>query len=253
MEDDDSDSINLSWFPAREVLTAVIKLLAPQRPNPAEELNVQILAHKLAILKNGTLNVTYVPFPDCVPSERHDLAVLGKRGSGKTALACAWAQVLSAQLELPLCYALPDHLAPIAQELHGHHITPAQIPQLKDAIVVVDEASIQAPSRRSKSPLADTLTLARHRNLSLIWTGVHFAALNRDILRVLELCAFRQLEPLSTAFDRPEAAEVLATALSLQGSTNDPTETTLYGGGRWFRTNTPLPHGWTQEISTLWR
>lgn len=223
------------------------------RPSLAERLQERLLAVQLSkAIEGAAVPVIMAQWPAMVPEQRHDVVIVGRRGSGKTALAVAWAQAFAARAGVPI---------------KGVDISPAICAPLgiepvrswtgsKDCVVLLDEASLRAAPGRRNEALWDALSLARHRGISCVWTSQSLAALHRDVLRLEAVVAFKAIDPLASRFEREEVLDLVASAVSIQtrfGFETAPASTLLYAGGHWLLGSTPLPSGWSDQVSRLWR
>lgn len=195
-----------------------------------------------------------VPWSEVVsPWARSDWIVTGRRGGGKTATAAAIGQAAMAQSGQPT-YALgwPAEHA----EALGFTPAPRSLRKLRDCCVVVDEAGLTWSSRQSSRLLLRGLALARHDAVSWVWTAQHAATLPREVWRFEARVVWKGLDPLACRFDREELADTTASVLALQTcypELQGPAAAIIVAGGAYYGTAVPLPAGWSEEVSTLWR
>lgn len=231
------------------ILRLIQGLINANKPDTLRQLQIAIASHQLAKLTHGNVVAERLPWP-CVPDHRHDFLITGARGGGKTALAVAWGQQLSANLRLPLIGLRTP--APAAQALRLDAVIP-DLDSARDCVLLADEAALHSGLGSRKRPILEALTLGRQRNVSIMWTAQSLSSASPDLLRATELVGFKWIAPFGSLFDRPEATEIIATAVALQGPEPDTASTRLLLNGKWYTTNNPLPNYWTEEVSRLWR
>ena len=187
-----------------------------------------------------------------VPAERQDWCLLGSRGAGKTATGVWIAQHLARVLEVP---AVALGWPIWAAERVGLKSVPT-LDRLSDCVVFVDEAGLRLKPGKRDEALSEMVALARHENLSLIWTSQSAAGIHRDVLRQDVRVAWLRVEPVQVRFDREELADLLAQVVSIQGSSGGPWPAgrlCIPAGTGWVSAQSPLPAGWDEEVSKLWR
>jgi len=219
--------------------------------DPIEEIRLRMAALELSRMVVGAaVTVNQLQWPACLAPVRQDWIIIGARGAGKTALAVAVGQELAAVLEQPLlAVGVPQDVAGMigarsVRSMSGH----------KDAVLLLDEAALRVRPGKSDAALWETLSLARHRNVSVLWTSQTLAAVSRDILRLEAIIASRRVDPWSTKWEREEVADWMAQLVAIQ--TQQPLgldEWVGFTDGAWCRARTPLPKGWCDRVSRMWR
>jgi len=128
----------------------------------------------------------------------------------------------------------------------------------QDAVVLSDERTL--PLRNNKlHPAAErTLSLARHRNVSLIITAQNTAQIPRDALRHELTFVFKELDGTAALFEREEILALFETARRIHASLNMPEPTRrqcalFHSDGQWLLSANPLPANWSSETSTYGR
>lgn len=233
---------------------ALASMLLPSQRDPVEEIRARLLLLQLqrelaggvAVLERGDLL-------EVVGDDRTDALVLGARGSGKTACAVWLAQHCSQARGVPV-----DALGwpPKVAGAFGFRSVARLDPACRDRIVLVDEAGLQVSPGKRQAVLAELLALARHRGVGVVWTSQGFGSVHRDILRSEALIVSKRIDPMAARFDREEVADWLSSVVGFQSrdpSLVDGAGGLAYVGGRWLSFRNPLPAGWTEEISRLWR
>ena len=228
-------------------------------PRPADQLTaLQIELAKIELARQSALvnpPVVALSPEDLVGEERMDWVFLGPRGSGKTATACYMGQGMSEAQGLPL--GLVGWKPEMAERLGGVAMHPKKAFEAEDMVLIFDEASLRiAPGRRDGN-LFEMLALARHRNLSCLWTSQTSSAVHRDVLRMEAGYVFLGFDPISRLLDREELLDVHATAESIMMRNPKLLEVggavVLVEGRYGMVEGIPLPDGWDERVSKLWR
>lgn len=229
-------------------------MLVPAARDPVEDIRARLLLLQLqrelaggvAVLERGDLL-------ELVGDERTDAVILGARGSGKTACAVWLAQHCGAARGVPV-----DALGwpPGVAATFGFRAVTKLEPGARDRIVLVDEAGLQVSPGKRQAALAELLALARHRGVGVVWTSQGFGSVHRDILRSEALLVAKRIDPMAARFDREEVADWLSSVVGFQARDPglvDGSGGLAYWGGRWVSFRNPLPAGWSDRISRLWR
>lgn len=226
-------------------------------PSEAELLRVRLLRAQLAQLDGPTayMPVNFDQFVQLV-SPRADICVLGPRGSGKTATAWQTAAALAEVLHLEiLAPGWPEDRRPrLPQDLtygRADNWTKA-----KDSVALIDEAALVVGVGKRDAEVWEALAIARHNDLSTIWTSQDAASLRRELLRLDPVLVWCDSPSWASAMDRPELEPLVrgATAvLTAMKRHEQPSARAAYIAGRWVGFHCPLPRWFTQEHSRIRR
>lgn len=136
------------------------------------------------------------------------MLIIGKRGSGKTALGFRLLEMLSGKrkayylgkAKLPWWISQVDNIDKIKN----------------NSLVLVDEAAISFSSRESMSQsnkfLSKLMAIARHKNLTLIIITQNSAMLDLNILRLADTLLFKEPSLLQAKFERKAIADLFKKA-----------------------------------------
>jgi len=178
----------------RKPLPTLLALAAPDQPKPPSVLEPD------AKLRD-------VIFPPAV------VLVLGKRGSGKSALAYRILELFRYRL-IPYVVGAPEKAGKLLPDWIG------TVPSLEDlppeCIALVDEAYLHYHSRRSmakeSTDMSRQLNLSRQRNQTLIFVSQEARQLDRNIVSSANVVIFKELGMLQPEFDRPELRKLVEQA-----------------------------------------
>ncbi|MEK6945790.1 MAG: zonular occludens toxin domain-containing protein [Nanoarchaeota archaeon] len=136
------------------------------------------------------------------------ILITGKRGSGKTALGFKFLDVLAGKRH---AYYLGEGKFP------GFIKKADDIKDVKnDSILLVDEAAISYSSRdsmkESNKVLSEIMTIARHKNLSLIIITQNSAMIDLNIMRLADTLIFKEPSLLQSRFERKSIADLFKKA-----------------------------------------
>jgi hypothetical protein len=187
------------------------------------------------------------------PQERRDWVAVGRRGSGKTALACAIAQGYLQQGREVFALQFPKT---VAASLGFQSLPLTDWHKKKDCCILLDETQLRVKRGKGDEELQEHLALARQNNVAHVYTAQGLSSVNREILRMDATLLCKHIDPLASRFEREETADLLRQVVAIQakiGAAKNPAATLCYTGAGWLATATPLPQGWTSEISKLWR
>lgn len=236
-----------------------VRALAPafaqlvQPPDPMQVLQERLLRIQLTReLHGAAVPYAHHPWPP-IPDERTDFVILGPRGTGKTATASGLAQSLRDALDVPVLAV--DWPADKARQL-GFRTAGKDWSEQRDAVVILDEASLRTGVGRRNDAIFQALALARHRNLHTIWTSQTSTAVLLDVLRMEPILIWTGATPLAGKLERDDIIDLHATAATIGLSNGWPDRRdvrVLWFAGRWAVTAQPLPLGWTETTSKLWR
>ena len=223
-----------------------------KQPDPLDAVRLRLALLELAkATSGGVLSYADVgTFDRLLIQDRQDWVLLGSRGAGKTAAAIWIAQILANALHLkPYVYRWPSWAA----EAVGISVIDS-LDKLRDCIVVVDESGLKLPIGKRDDVLLDLVSLARHNNVSVIWTSQSASGVHRDILRQDVRVAWGRVDPVQVRFDRQELADLLAQVVSIQGSRIwSPGLFCVPTGAGWSVAQAGIPQGWNESVSRLWR
>jgi len=129
------------------------------------------------------------------------MLILGRRGGGKTALGMNFVEIGKMFNKIP-------HLVGFESSKIPKWIKKAnnlsEIPN--NSLVLVDEAGISFSSKdsmkKANKNLANLLSIARHKNLSLIFITQSSAMLELNILRLCDVLLFKEPSLLQSRFER---------------------------------------------------
>ena len=149
--------------------------------------------------------------------------VLGKRGSGKSALAYRLLELFRYQLS---CYVVgaPAKARQLLPDWIG--IVPALEDLPNKSIAVVDEAYLAYHARESMSQeskaMSQMLNLSRQREQTLIFVAQEARQVDKNIASTASVLAFKELGMLQPEFERPELRKLMAAAgEGLRGTSGD--------------------------------
>lgn len=234
---------------------ALLRRIFPSAATPLEAMQTRLAQVQLAKLVNDVVVAVPIAWQQLCLAERQDWCFIGEKGSGKTATSCALGQAMARQNGVELCMVeAPKHYA---EALGARTIKVDELEDLRDAVVVLDEAELRIPVGKRGRLLYQVLALARQWNLSILWTSQGLSGVHRDVLRQGVAYGFKKLDPVASRFEREEMVDVLATVHTLQErflETAVPTGMVVFAEGRYGTVaDCPLPAGWTEETSKLWR
>ena len=146
--------------------------------------------------------------------------ILGKRGSGKTALGYWLLELFSYRLT-PYVVGAPSQAKRLLPDLIGLVPTIEDLPP--NCIALVDEAYLTYHARGSSAAaskdMSQTLNLSRQRNQSLLFVSQEARQVDKNIASSASLYLIKDLGMLQLEFERPELRKVMTLAedaLSLQ-------------------------------------
>ena len=139
--------------------------------------------------------------------------IVGKRGSGKSALAYRLVELLRYKLT-PYVVGVGPQARKYLPDWIG------MVPDLEslpfNAIALVDEAYLPYHSRRSMAEgsmaMSQILNLSRQRNQTLIFVTQEARQVDRNIASSATVIAFKEMGMLQPEFDRPELRKLVGQA-----------------------------------------
>ncbi len=139
--------------------------------------------------------------------------VLGKRGSGKSALAYRLLELFRYRLT-PYIVGAPAQAGKLLPDWIGTVPTLEDLPP--DSIALVDEAYLLYHSRRSmaqeSAAMSQRLNLSRQRNQTLIFVSQEARQVDRNIASSASVVIFKEMGMLQPEFDRPELRKLVTQA-----------------------------------------
>jgi len=129
------------------------------------------------------------------------MLIIGRRGAGKTALGMKLVETAAILNKKIYVIGFGNSSVPNwvkkADDL-------SEIPN--NSLVLIDEAGISFSSRssmkQSNKDLAELLSIAKHKNLSLIFITQNSAMLDLNVLRLCDILLFKEPSLLQTRFER---------------------------------------------------
>lgn len=154
------------------------------------------------------LSGNFEDFKDRLKNASLIILITGKRGSGKTALGFKFLETLSGNKK---AYYLGKGKLPRFIK---------KVSDIKDvknsSILLVDEAAIIFSSRssmkKSNKILSELMTIARHKNLSLIIITQNSAMIDLNVLRLSDTIVFKEPSLLQTRFERKAIVDLFKKA-----------------------------------------
>ena len=182
----------------------------------------EILDRHLRTSETDALPIRKVAIPAAVEADARWLEVvvtpavillLGKRGSGKSALSYRLLELFRYRLPAYVVGA-PEQSSKLLPDWIGTVPTLEDLPP--DCIALVDEAYIQFHSRRSMAKesagMSQQLNLSRQRNQTLIFVSQEARQVDRNIASSASVVIFKEMGMLQPEFDRPELRKLVEQA-----------------------------------------
>ena len=139
--------------------------------------------------------------------------ILGKRGSGKSALAYRLLELFRYRLT-PYVVGVTSQARRLLPDWIG--IVPDLESLPSDSIALVDEAYLPYHARRSmaeaSTSMSQILNLSRQRNQTLIFVTQEARQIDRNIASSATVIAFKEIGMFQPEFDRPELRKMVAQA-----------------------------------------
>lgn len=186
------------------------------------------------------------------------LLILGKRGSGKSALGYRLLELFR-YFAQPYVVDVPKEARSILPEWIGIASTLEDVPP--KSIVLVDEAYLHYHARSSTSAearaMSQILNLSRQREQTLIFVTQEARQVDKNIASSASAVIFKDLGILQLSFDRPELSGLAAQAReALGGVSGDRRRSSfVYAPDSDFigLLSNELPSFWRSKLSHLYR
>ena len=129
------------------------------------------------------------------------MLILGRRGAGKTALGMKFVEIGRMFNKIPYVIGFENSRIPKWIKKANHL---SDIPN--NSLVLIDEAGISFSSKdsmkKANKNLTNLLSIARHKNLSLIFITQSSAMLELNVLRLCDVLLFKEPSLLQSRFER---------------------------------------------------
>lgn len=175
------------------------------------------------------------------------MIITGKRGSGKTALGFKILDVLSGNRK-------PYYLG--QGKIPGFIKKVLDIKNVKNnSVVLVDEAAISYSSRSSMKKenkvMGELMTIARHKNLSLIIITQNSAMIDLNMIRLADTLIFKEPSLLQSRFERKGILDLFKKVEKYFKGIKENRKSYFYVIDDEFEglLKTGLPGFWSEEIS----
>ena len=188
------------------------------------------------------------------PSE---VLILGKRGSGKSALGYRLLELLRYVADSVYVVGVPKNARSILPEWIG--IVPSLEDLPTNCIALVDEANLTYHSRDSMTAkskaMSQALNLSRQKEQTIIFISQDAGQIDKNILSSANVLVFKELGMLQLEFDRPQLNKLATQAKqamdSVQG--NKQRWSFVYAPDADFRglLENELPSFWKPRLSRL--
>jgi DNA-binding CsgD family transcriptional regulator len=139
--------------------------------------------------------------------------VLGKRGSGKSALAYRLLELFRLQLS-PYVVGVPAQAKQLLPDWVGIAPTLEELPNR--CIALIDEAYLAYHSRQSlaqaSTSMSQVLNLSRQREQTLLFVAQEARQVDKNIASTASVLVFKELGMLQPEFERPELRKLVGEA-----------------------------------------
>ncbi len=245
------------------LISGIVEALRGSEPDALRELQIREACLRIEQLQGRATVLKAAPVLEALGAgwmdedgqlcwARRDVLIFGTRGSGKSASSAVIGQLAQALGEKVYTKGMPSKVS----EALGFEATNTKLCDLKDCVVLVEEAGLAfGSSRKRDDQLEQALALARHNGISIVWNAQNTAQIQRSILRHEAALCFKQVDPFAALFEREEVGDLMQQVIALQTQypAETPGRTLVASGGQWFQTELPLPDGWTERISIMHR
>lgn len=182
------------------------------------------------------------------------MLIVGKRGSGKTALGMqflAWFNHIARRR----CYGIGYDAAKLPRWVHKAKRI-EDIPN--DSIVLVDEAAILFFSREAMTSmnkmLSKLMAIARHKNLSMILITQSSALIEINVLRLADVLLLKQPSVLQARFERKALQDIfIDVKKTFRKLDNRASHFYVYSDEFEGLVRYKLPYFWNDSISRAFR
>ncbi|MBU1974913.1 MAG: hypothetical protein KKG59_00760 [Nanoarchaeota archaeon] len=148
------------------------------------------------------------PFQKKVAYKSLILLIIGRRGSGKTALGMSFLEFFHEKTRKKCCI-LGFEKTKLPRWIQ-------KVPNVKDAplnsTVLIDEGGIVLSSRDSmkdrNKEISKIMTIARHKNLSLIFISQNSAMIDLNVLRLADTLLLKEPSLLQAKFERKALKDI---------------------------------------------
>jgi hypothetical protein len=184
--------------------------------------------------------------------------IIGASGSGKSATAHYMAEILSKVLVLPIfVYGVDPRKHTLYPPTISHVNRKGSLPE--NAILIIDEAAMEGPARRSMSEenigLANIAYKARHKRLTTIAVTQASSELDKVLVESAEVIVVKRPRPSQSQTDRLHLRPTLKVAEKSFGELDSSEDLRGWAyvehpdGGEMLRTG--LSSWWTEELSHI--
>jgi len=197
---------------------------------------------------------SYAEFEKALKKYGLVMLIIGKRGSGKSALGMqflAWFHHVAKRR----CYGIGYSAAKLPKWIRkAKNID--EIPN--DSVVLIDEAAILFFSRESMTSmnkmLSKLMAIARHKNLSMILISQSSAMIEVNVLRLADVLVLKEPSMLQARFERKALQDIFRATKKIFKQLTDPTRYFyVYSDEFEGLVQYKLPYFWNDSISRAFR
>ncbi|HDI12898.1 MAG: hypothetical protein DRN83_01015 [Hadesarchaea archaeon] len=216
----------------------------PEKPIP------KFTPFEVVEVKKGS----YVKFEMTLKKYGLIMLIVGKRGSGKSALGMqflAWFHHIAKRR----CYGIGYGSAKLPKWIRKAKNVD-EIPN--DSVVLIDEAAILFFSRESMTSmnkmLSKLMAIARHKNLSMILISQSSAMIEVNVLRLADVLLLKEPSMFQARFERKALQDIFRHAKKIFRELDDPTSYFyVYSDEFEGLVRYELPYFWNDSISRSFR